>query len=123
LDIFTRLTPEHALLPMLNCVDAAAVVCGHTHMAFDRMVGARRILNAGSVGMPFGEPGAYWLMLGERGVEFTRTSYDLADAADRICATKYPHAADFAAKHVLMLPSEARILEVFERSRASLLPA
>ena len=33
-------------------------------MQFDRMVGKTRVLNAGSVGMPFGEPGAYWLLLG-----------------------------------------------------------
>lgn len=39
-------------------------VCGHIHMQFDRMIGATRVVNAGSVGMPFGEPGAYWLLLG-----------------------------------------------------------
>ena len=43
---------------------APLVVCGHTHMQFDRTVGTSRVVNAGSVGMPFGEPGAYWLLLG-----------------------------------------------------------
>lgn len=33
-------------------------------MQFDRLVGRTRIVNAGSVGMPFGEPAAYWLLLG-----------------------------------------------------------
>jgi predicted phosphodiesterase len=40
-------------------VRAHVVVCGHTHMQFDRWVGDARVVNAGSVGMPFGEPGAY----------------------------------------------------------------
>lgn len=63
-EMFTRLTPEAALLPVFAGVDAPVVVCGHTHMQFDRMVGKTRVVNAGSVGMPFGEPGAYWLLLG-----------------------------------------------------------
>lgn len=40
------------------------VVCGHTHMLFDRMIGTTRVVNAGTVGMPFGEHGADWLLLG-----------------------------------------------------------
>ncbi len=57
-DIFTRLTPDAPLLPIFNEAGAPLVVCGHTHMQFDRMVGATRVVNAGSVGMPFDEPGA-----------------------------------------------------------------
>jgi predicted phosphodiesterase len=33
-------------------VYARTVVCGHTHMPFDRMVGSTRVANAGSVSMP-----------------------------------------------------------------------
>jgi hypothetical protein len=62
-EIFTRLTPEEILLPIFEGQDARLIVCGHTHMQFDRMIGKVRVLNAGSVGMPFGEPGAYWLLL------------------------------------------------------------
>lgn len=42
----------------------AVVVCGHTHMLFDRTVGDTRVVNAGSVGMPFGNSGtsgAAWM--------------------------------------------------------------
>src|ERR1700730_1351231 len=46
-------------------------VCGHTHMQFDRRIGDVRVVNAGSVGMPYAEPGAYRLLLGP-GVEFRR---------------------------------------------------
>ena len=39
------------------------VVCGHTHMQFDRVVAGRRVINSGSVGMPYeDEPGAYWTL-------------------------------------------------------------
>jgi putative phosphoesterase len=107
-DIFTRLTPEARLLPIFQAVDASLVVCGHTHMQFDRTIGRIRVANAGSVGMPYGEPGAYWLFLSAR-VEFRRTSYDLAKAADRIRATSYPQADDFAVNNVLKPRSETEI--------------
>jgi predicted phosphodiesterase len=113
-EIFTRLTPEDRLLPVFEGLDVPVVVCGHTHMQFDRTIGKVRVVNAGSVGMPFAEPGAYWLLLGP-GVQLQRTSYDLAEAADRIRNTKYPQADDFAARNVLQPPSEGETLEAFGR--------
>jgi hypothetical protein len=83
-------------------------------MQFDRAIGTIRVVNAGSVGMPYGEPGAYWLLLGPT-IQFRRTSYDRMHAAARILATDYPQAAEFAAENVLHLPSEAEALEVFTR--------
>src|SRR5205823_3826176 len=74
-EAFTRLTPEDRLLPVFDGVDAAVVVCGHTHMQFDRTIGRTRVVNAGSVGMPFGEPGADWLLLGPE-IQFQKTLYD-----------------------------------------------
>jgi predicted phosphodiesterase len=114
-EIFLRTTAEARLLPVFASVEAALVVCGHTHMQFDRMVGSVRVVNAGSVGMPFGEPGADWLLLGPD-VELRHTNYDLADAARRIRATQYPQAEDFAANNVLQPPSEAKMLELFARA-------
>jgi predicted phosphodiesterase len=111
-EIFTRLTPEDRLQPIFGTLDVAVAVCGHTHMQFDRTVGAVRVVNAGSVGMPFGEPGAYWLLLGPD-VQLRRTAYDLAAAADRVRATAYPKAEEFAARNVLQPPSEADILAMF----------
>ena len=104
-EIFTRLTPEEKLRPIFADVKAPLVVCGHTHMQFDRTIGGVRVVNAGSVGMPFGEPGAYWLLLGPD-VQLRCTAYDLEEAARRIRATKYPDAEDFAANYVLRPPSE-----------------
>src|SRR6266852_4075795 len=62
-ECFTRLTPEDCLLPIFRGLNVSVVVCGHTHMQFDRSIGSIRVVNAGSVGMPFGKPGAYWLRL------------------------------------------------------------
>lgn len=109
-EIFTRLTPEDRLLPVFEGVDVPVVVCGHTHMQFDRTIGGIRVVNAGSVGMPFGEPGAYWLLLGPD-IQFRKTSYDLTEAAERIRNTEYPQAQEFAAHNVLQPPSEREILE------------
>ena len=114
-EIFTRLTAEARLLPVFATSAASLVVCGHTHMQFDRTVGGTRIVNAGSVGMPFGEPGAYWLLLGPA-VELRRTDYDLASAAARVRATAYPEAEDFAARDVLHPPSEQQILDAYSRA-------
>lgn len=112
-DAFTRLTPEDVLLPVFEGLGAALVVCGHTHMQFDRTIGTTRVVNAGSVGMPFGRTGADWLLLGP-GVELRNTSYDLADAAERIRATDYPQADDLATS-LRHPPSEQQILEQFTR--------
>jgi putative phosphoesterase len=114
-EIFTRLTPEDRLLPIFEGLGVPVVVCGHTHMQFDRTVGRVRVVNAGSVGMPYGEPGAYWLLLGPD-VQLRHTPYDLADAAERIRGTGYPHQVQDFAAHVLRPPSEAEILEVFARA-------
>jgi putative phosphoesterase len=114
-EIFTRLTSEDRLLPVFEGLNVPVVVCGHTHMQFDRTIGGIRVVNAGSVGMPFGDPGAYWLLLGPD-VQLRKTHYDLAKAAARIRETKYPQAQDFAARNVLQPPSERETLEAFARA-------
>jgi putative phosphoesterase len=113
-DVFTRLTPEARLLPIFEGLNVSVVVCGHTHMQFDRKIGRIRVLNAGSVGMPFGEPGAYWLSLGPN-VQLRHTRYDFTNAAKRIGDTNYPQAQDFATRNVLQPPSEGETLEAFTR--------
>jgi predicted phosphodiesterase len=113
-EIFTRRTLESRLLPVFEDVNVRLVVCGHTHMQFDRMVGRTRIVNAGSVGMPFGEPAAYWLLVGPD-VELRRTTYDLSRAAARIRETDYPQADEFATQSILHPPSEEQMLAAYSR--------
>ncbi len=62
LDIFTERTPEERIENFF-AVDADIVVCGHTHTQFERTVAGRRVINSGSVGMPYEDaPGAYWTL-------------------------------------------------------------
>lgn len=112
-EIFTRLTPEDRIAPAFAGVSADLIVCGHTHMAFDRHIAGLRVVNGGSVGMPFGEPGADWLLLDGSGPRFMHTQYDLESAAARVAATRYPGADAFARNHVLHPPTEAAMLAAF----------
>ncbi len=71
-DIFTEETPEGQIAFLFEDVDADIVVCGHTHMQFDRKVAGKRVINSGSVGRPHGdEPGAFWTL----DLEPRRTEY------------------------------------------------
>jgi putative phosphoesterase len=71
-DVFTVRTPEDRLAPIFADVDADVVVCGHTHMQFDRTIAGKRVVNSGSVGMPYeARPGAYWTLdLEHRSTEY-----------------------------------------------------
>ena len=111
-DIFSRNTAADKLAPILDLPDIDVVVCGHTHMQFDRSVGNTRVVNSGSVGMPFGNPGAYWLLF-DNAIQFKRTDYDRPAAADRIRRTSYPQAEQFASMNILNPPSEESILTAY----------
>jgi predicted phosphodiesterase len=112
-EIFTRTTPEDRLIPIFEQVEAAIVVCGHTHMQFDRRVGAVRVVNAGSVGQPFQRPpGAYWLLMGPD-IEFRHTPYDAQAAAEHLRRSGYPMVETLAVRYVLEPPTEAETLALF----------
>jgi putative phosphoesterase len=101
-EVFTHLIPEPLLQPIFDGV-ADLVVCGHTHVQFDARVGRTRVVNAGSVGMPFEKPGAYWLLI-DSGVELRRTPYDLEAAAADVRRTGFPDAGQFASVYILNPP-------------------
>jgi predicted phosphodiesterase len=101
-EVVTHLIPEPLLKPIFDGV-ADLVVCGHTHVQFDVMVGRTRVVNAGSVGMPFEQPGAYWLLL-DGAVDLRRTAYDLEAAAGDVRRTAFPHAEEFASVYILRPP-------------------
>ena len=103
-DVMTRESSLARMRALLAGVDADLVVCGHTHMQFDRTVDRVHVVNAGSVGMPYGEPGAYWAMLGPQ-VTMRRTDYDRDAAATRIRAKKSADAEKFASDNVSKVPS------------------
>jgi putative phosphoesterase len=63
LDIFTERTPEERIADFFADVDADVVLCGHTHTQFERTIAGKRVINSGSVGMPYEDaPGAYWTL-------------------------------------------------------------
>ena len=113
-DVMTKETPLERMRAHLSAVEADVVVCGHTHMQFDRNVDRVRVVNAGSVGMPFGSPGADWLLLGPD-IQLRHTDYDLPRAAERVRSADYPQAEEFASKDILHPPAEAEMLELFTR--------
>ena len=112
-EIMTSLTPEQVLGPMIAGSEAHVVVCGHTHVQFDRAVGETRVVNAGSVGMPYeGRRGAFWVALGPD-VVHRRTEYDVDQAAERIRASDYWDAEETSLE--LVEPRDPReIEELFE---------
>jgi putative phosphoesterase len=112
-EIFTKLTPEETVRPMIAGVTQQIMVCGHTHMQFDRVVDDVRLLNAGSVGMPFGRPGAHWLTLGPD-VRAEFTPYNLEETAELVRRTSFPGAEEFASRNVLNPSSEEDGLRMFE---------
>jgi putative phosphoesterase len=118
-EIVTAATTEGRLREILDGVDQDIVVCGHTHAQFDRRVGGKRVVNAGSVGMPYqGKPvGAFWLLLGVGGVSLQRSDYELDRAVERIRATGSPDAEDVA-QTLLEPPDPEWVADFFEQQAA-----
>jgi diadenosine tetraphosphatase ApaH/serine/threonine PP2A family protein phosphatase len=82
-EILTRISAEERWREALAGVDAEVVVCGHTHVQFDRQIGEIRLVNAGSVGMPYAdEPGAYWALLDGTDVQFRHTRCQAPDVSE-----------------------------------------
>lgn len=98
--------------------EVRTVVCGHTHMPFARQVDRRLVVNAGSVGMPYGAPGPSWALLTEDGVQLRRAPLDAAKAAARIeSESTYPGRSEWVAEYLLHNYSDTEALEAF-RPRA-----
>jgi len=88
---------DERLAEVMALDPARLLVAGHTHRQFDRTVGERRMVNAGSVGRPYEHrPGAYWLWLGPEPV-LRRTEYDVEAATAAFRAGGYPLADDMLA--------------------------
>jgi predicted phosphodiesterase len=85
---------------MRDSIGVSLVICGHTHMQFDRTIAGIQVVNGGSVGMPFGQLGADWVLLGPD-VQLRHTLYNLTHAAARVQETSYPHRHEFAALEIL----------------------
>ena len=114
-EILTAITPPKRLDPILDGVTQNLVVCGHTHAQFDRLVGDRRLVNAGSVGMAYeGEAGiAAWALLGPT-VQLRRTSYDVEASAALVRESGFPEADELVNEALLHPPSAEDVTAHFE---------
>jgi diadenosine tetraphosphatase ApaH/serine/threonine PP2A family protein phosphatase len=115
-EILTRATPDTRLRGILSAVGQNVIVCGHVHTQYDRRLDDRRVVNAGSVGLPYqGEPtGAFWALLGNERVELRRSDYDLRGAVNNFRALGYPGVEDFD-EALLEPPDPAWVADFFER--------
>jgi putative phosphoesterase len=114
--ILTTVTPDERLRGILAGVGQTIVVYGHVHTQYDRTVDGKRVVNAGSVGLPYqGEPvGAFWALLGPEGVELRRSDYDLAGAIEGFRKLGYPGVEDLE-EALLEPPDPDWVADFFER--------
>jgi putative phosphoesterase len=114
-EIITTATTDERLREILAGVGQRVVVGGHTHRQFDRRVDGWRIVNAGSVGLPYeGRGGAYWALLGPD-VELRRTDYDLEAAVGELRAGGLPDLDDLLQESLLTPADPDEVAEFFER--------
>jgi predicted phosphodiesterase len=90
------------------------VVCGHTHMPFQRLVDRRLVVNPGSVGMPYGRPGPHWALLRDGSVQLRHTRVNLDATADQIVeASSYPNIREWVDFFVRRAASDVEAITVF----------
>lgn len=113
-EVLTARTTEARLAAALEGVTAGVVVCGHTHVQLERTSGRTRVVNAGSVGMPYeGVSGAYWALLDHEGASLRRADYNYESAAAAIASSGCPYAREMA-KDVLSPPPPDDVIAQFE---------
>ena len=92
-------TSDIELNSMLGDLSYNLLLCAHTHIPFDRVVAGRRIVNVGSVGLPFdGDRRASYALVylrpgGEYQVEFRRVAYNVEAVVQQLLAIDHPAAS------------------------------
>ena len=115
-DILTRATPAEIVAAALAGADEPLVVAGHTHQQYELTAGGKRLVNAGSVGLPYeGEPAAFWAIVEDGEAQLRRTDYDVAAAVELIVATGFPTAADWLEGSLVEPERPEEVTAFFER--------
>lgn len=97
--------------------DHRTVVCGHTHMPFVRLVDRRLVVNAGSIGMPYGRAGGSWALLHDGAVTLRHTAVDIDAAIGQVVAgSTYPHRQAWAEEYLRAANSDADAIAAFTPS-------
>jgi predicted phosphodiesterase len=118
LTLLTAATPDFELRAAFGDIAEPTVVIGHTHSQFDREVADLRVVNAGSVGMPYEDDvAAFWALVADGDPVLRRTSFDVDAAVPALRATGWPGAAEFVAENLLGIPSREEAIAHFERQR------
>lgn len=117
LPITTIFTPDDVLRESFAGV-SGTVVIGHTHHQFERRVGDLRVVNAGSVGMPYeSRVAAFWLEVTDGEPRFRSTDVDAERLADGILASGWPDAEEFVAENVRAAVDRDEAARYFESQR------
>jgi putative phosphoesterase len=113
----TAETPDGLVCEMFGNT-TGTVVIGHTHHQFDRRIGGLRVVNAGSIGMPYeGEVAAFWTLVEDGEPRFKRTPIDVERAIAEIRASSWPGGEEFIAENLLVAVSREEAIAHFEGSR------
>jgi len=117
LPITTAITPDADVVATFDGVEGTVVI-GHTHHQFDRRIGALRVVNAGSVGMPYeGEIAAFWTLVDGGEPTFQRTPIDIERAVAEMRASAWPHAQSFVDENLLAVPDRDEAIATLESRR------
>lgn len=114
--IITAATPDDDVSKLFP--RPGTYVIGHTHHQFDRRIGDLRVVNAGSVGMPYeGEVAAFWTLVEDGEPRFMRTPIDIDRAITRIRASGWDAADAFVAENLLVAVTRDEAIADFESQR------
>jgi putative phosphoesterase len=114
----TAITPDDVLRSTFGGLEERVVVVGHTHHQFDRAVEGVRVVNAGSVGMPYEDDvAAFWALVDEGEPSLRRTPLDVEAAAAEIRASGWPSAEEFVTENLLSAQSREAAIAYFENRR------
>jgi diadenosine tetraphosphatase ApaH/serine/threonine PP2A family protein phosphatase len=117
LPITTAITPPADVLRTFEGV-RGTVVIGHSHHQFDRSIDGLRVVNAGSVGMPYeGEVAAFWTLVDGGEPSFRKTPIDIDRAVAETRASAWPHAQSFVEENLLVATDRDEAIAALESRR------
>jgi hypothetical protein len=83
-------------------------------MPFVRLAHGRQIVNPGSVGMPYGRPGAHWALLSDGVVSLRRSLFDIEAACASVrAASSYPDVAEWVDYFLYARATDAEVIAAF----------
>jgi len=118
MQIVSAATPDDVVAGLYGGVAEPTIVIGHTHHQFDRRVGGVRVVNAGSVGMPYeGEVAAFWALVEEGEPSLRRTQFDVEAAIAELEPSDWPPAHEFVEENLRTAVSREEAIEWCESRR------